>query len=75
MLPCFLTRGIQDGLKQFLTTGFEPSDHYLHGLMSRFVARENEAQWVKGRYHQQLALPTRRGDKGRMVPRVSFSNP
>jgi hypothetical protein len=39
MLPSLLTRDIQDGLKQFLTTGFEPSDHHLHGLMARFVAR------------------------------------
>ena len=27
MLPSLLTRDIQDGLKPFLTIGFEPSDH------------------------------------------------
>ncbi|MBC7704127.1 MAG: DEAD/DEAH box helicase [Rhodoferax sp.] len=64
MLPSLLARDIQDGLKQFLTTGFEPSDHHLHGLMTRFVARENEAQWLKGPY-LQLGLPFRPGGKGR----------
>ena len=64
MLPSLLTRDIQDGLKQFLTTGFEPSDHHLHGLMTRFVARENQAQWLKGPY-LQLGLPFRPGAKGR----------
>ena len=38
MLPSLLTRDIQDGLKQFLITGFEPTDHHLHGLMARFVS-------------------------------------
>ena len=49
MLLSLLTRDVQDGLKQFLTTGFEPSDHHLHGLMTRFVARENEAQRLRPR--------------------------
>ena len=52
MLPCCLT------------TGFEPSDHHLHGLMARFVARENQAPWLKGPY-LQLGLPFRPGAKGR----------
>ena len=51
-------------MKQFLTTGFEPSVHHLHGLMARFVARENQAQWLKGPY-LQLGLPFRPGAKGR----------
>ena len=63
MLPSLLARDIQDGLKQFLITGFEPSDHHLHGLMARFVARDNEAQWLKGPY-LQLGLPFRPGAKG-----------
>ena len=46
--PSRLTRDIQDGLKQILTTGFEPSDWHLHGLVSHFVARENEAPWLEG---------------------------
>jgi hypothetical protein len=37
MLPSLLTRDIQEGLKQFLATGFEPADGHFHGLMSRFV--------------------------------------
>ena len=64
MLPSLLTRDIQDGLKQFLVTGFEPADHHLHGLMARFVSRENEAQWLKGPY-LQLGLPFRPGARGR----------
>ena len=64
MLPSLLTRDIQDGLKQFLITGFEPSDHHLHGMMARFVAPGNEEQWLKGPY-LQLGLPFRPGAKGR----------
>lgn len=33
MLPSLLARDIQHGLKQFLVTGFETSDTFLHGLM------------------------------------------
>ena len=37
MLPSLLARDIQQGLQQFLITGFEPSDDFLHGLVTRFV--------------------------------------
>ncbi|MCV2356559.1 DEAD/DEAH box helicase [Paucibacter sp. B2R-40] len=64
MLPSLLTRDIQDGLKQFLLTGFEPSDPHLHGMMARFTSTENQAEWLKGPY-LQLGLPFRPGVKGR----------
>ncbi|MCF8208979.1 MAG: hypothetical protein K9K38_06195 [Rhodoferax sp.] len=31
MLPSLLARDIQQGIQQFLITGFEPSDDFLHG--------------------------------------------
>ncbi len=61
MLPSLLTREIQQGIKQFLITGFEPSDAFFSGLMQRFVA--NEAAWMKGPY-LQLGLPFRPGASG-----------
>src|SRR5690606_27066076 len=54
MLPSLLTKDIKTGLKQFLTAGFEPSDAFMHGLMSRFV--EDESTWLKGPY-VQVGLP------------------
>jgi hypothetical protein len=50
MLPSFLAHDIQNGLKQFLLTGFEPSDDFFHGLMQRFV--DEESAWMKGPYLQ-----------------------
>ena len=32
MLPSLLAKDIQTGLKNFLVTGFEPADPFLHGL-------------------------------------------
>lgn len=61
MLPSLLARDIQHGLKQFLLTGFEPSDDFFHGLMHRFV--EDEAAWMKGPY-LQIGLPFRVGAAG-----------
>ncbi len=54
MLPSLLARDIQNGLKQFLLTGFEPSDDFFHGLMQRFV--DEETSWMKGPY-LQVGLP------------------
>ena len=54
MLPSLLARDIQQGLKQFLVSGFEPADAFMHGLMSRFV--EEESAWLKGPY-VQVGLP------------------
>lgn len=48
MLPSLLARDIQQGLQQFLVTGFEPSDNFLHGLMRRFV--EDQTGWLKRPY-------------------------
>lgn len=61
MLPSLLAREIQNGLKHFLKTGFEPSDSLFAGVMQRFT--EDEARWMKGPYIQ-LGLPFRTGTQG-----------
>lgn len=61
MLPSLLAKDIQTGLKNFLVTGFEPADPFLHGLMSRFV--EDESGWFKGPY-VQVGLPFVAGRAG-----------
>lgn len=61
MLPSLLARDIQQGIKQFLTIGFEPSDPLFYGVMRRFV--EDEAAWMKGPYIQ-AGLPFRPGVAG-----------
>ena len=62
MLPSLLARDIQQGLQQFLITGFEPSDDFMHGLMRRFV--EDQSGWLKGPY-LQVGLPFMPGGAGR----------
>ncbi|MFZ1364623.1 MAG: DEAD/DEAH box helicase [Brachymonas denitrificans] len=62
MLPSLLARDIQTGLKQFLVSGFEPADAFMHGLMRRFT--ENEEAWLKGPY-VQMGLPFAEGAAGR----------
>jgi DEAD/DEAH box helicase domain-containing protein len=62
MLPSLLARDIETGLKQFLVSGFEPADSFMHGLMARFV--EDEPAWLKGPY-VQLGLPFIQGSAGR----------
>lgn len=62
MLPSLLAKDIQTSLKQFLITGFEPADSFMHGLMSRFV--EDEAAWLKGPY-VQVGLPFVSGESGK----------
>ena len=62
MLPSLLARDIQTSLKQFLVSGYEPADAFLHGLMSRFV--DDEAAWLKGPY-VQMGLPFALGSAGR----------
>lgn len=62
MLPSLLAREIQNGIKQFLTTGFEPSDPLFGGVMQRFT--EDESRWLKGPY-VQLGLPFRTGTRGK----------
>lgn len=62
MLPSLLIRDIQQGLKQFLVTGFDPSDDFFRGLMRRFA--EHEPGWMKGPY-LQIGLPFRVGAAGR----------
>ena len=62
MLPSLLARDIQQGLQQFLITGFEPSDDFLHGLVNRFV--QEPSGWLKGPY-LQVGLPFTPGATGR----------
>lgn len=62
MLPSLLVRDIQQGIKQFLLTGFEPSDSFFSGVMQRFV--DEESAWMKGPY-LQLGLPFRLGESGK----------
>jgi hypothetical protein len=64
MLPSLLARDIQQGLKQFLVSGFEPADTFMHGLMGRFV--EDESAWLKGPY-VQMGLPFVTGSAGTQV--------
>jgi hypothetical protein len=64
MLPSLLTRDIQQGLKQFLVSGFEPADAFMHGLMSRFAVEESA--WLKGPY-VQVGLPFVTGTAGRKL--------
>jgi hypothetical protein len=60
--PSLLAHDIQQGIKQFLITGFEPADGFFHGVMRRFV--ENEAAWMNGPY-LQIGLPFRHDRVGR----------
>jgi len=62
MLPSLLAREVQNGLKHFLRTGFEPSDPLFAGVMQRFT--EDEARWMKGPYIQ-VGLPFRTGTQGK----------
>jgi DEAD/DEAH box helicase domain-containing protein len=62
MLPSLLAREVQNGLKHFLTTGFEPSDPHFAGIMGRFT--EDESRWMKGPY-VQIGLPFRVGTAGK----------
>ncbi len=62
MLPSLLAREIQNGLKHYLRTGFEPSDPLFAGVMQRFT--DDESRWMKGPYIQ-VGLPFRPGIQGR----------
>ena len=62
MLPSLLAHDIQQGIKQFLITGFEPADGFFHGIMRRFV--DHEPVWMKGPY-LQVGLPFRHDSTGR----------
>jgi DEAD/DEAH box helicase domain-containing protein len=62
MLPSLLAREIQNGLKHYLTTGFEPSDRMFSGVMQRFS--DDESRWMKGPF-VQIGLPFRTGTQGR----------
>lgn len=62
MLPSLLARDIQQGLRQFLLTGFEASDDFMAGVMERFV--QEPSGWLKGPY-VQLGLPFTQGRTGK----------
>jgi DEAD/DEAH box helicase domain-containing protein len=62
VLPSLLARDIQQGLRQFLLTGFEASDDFMAGVMERFV--EDPSGWIKGPY-VQLGLPFLVGPSGK----------
>jgi DEAD/DEAH box helicase domain-containing protein len=62
MLPSLLAREIQDGLKHFLTIGFEPSDALFAGVVQRFT--DDQSRWLKGPY-VQIGLPFRTGKKSK----------
>lgn len=62
MLPSLLARDIQQGLRQFLLTGFEASDDFMAGVMQRFV--QEPSGWLKGPY-VQLGLPFTQGRSGK----------
>src|SRR4029450_11341595 len=62
MLPSLLAHDIQQGIKQFLITGFEPADGFFHGVMRRFV--DNDLAWMKGP-SLQVGLPFRHDSAGR----------
>jgi DEAD/DEAH box helicase domain-containing protein len=62
MLPSLLAREVQNGLKHFLTTGFEPSDPLFSGVVRRFA--DDESRWMKGPY-VQIGLPFRTGSGGK----------
>ena len=74
MLPSLLALDIQNGLRHFLTTGFEPSDSFFRGLMTRFV--EEGSRWMKGPY-LQVGLPFRTGTRGDafFTPRFTLRTP
>ena len=73
MLPSLLALDIQSGLRHFLITGYEPSDSFFHGVMSRFV--EDGPRWMKGPY-LQVGLPFRTGrrEKEFFAPRFVLPN-
>ena len=62
MLPSLLARDIQKGMEQFLLTGFEASDDFMHGVMQRFV--DQPTGWLKGPY-LQIGLPFTQGVSGK----------
>jgi DEAD/DEAH box helicase domain-containing protein len=62
MLPSLIAKDIQEGLRQFLTTGFEASDDFMSGIVSRFV--QDPSGWLKGPY-LQLGLPFTQGASGK----------
>jgi DEAD/DEAH box helicase len=62
MLPSLLAHDIQQGIKQFLITGFAPADGSFHAVMRRFV--DHEAAWMNGPY-LQISLSCRHDRIGR----------
>ena len=61
MLPSLVAQEIQEGLRQFLVTGFEPSNAGFRGLVARFL--EQSGSLDKGPY-LSIGLPFRPGSGG-----------
>ena len=62
MLPSLVAQEIREGLRQFLVTGFEPSNAGFRGLVGRFL--EQPGSLDKGPY-LSIGLPFRPGSGGR----------
>jgi DEAD/DEAH box helicase domain-containing protein len=62
MLPSILAHELQESIRRFLITGFEPADRYFAGIVRRFV--DQPAALSKGPY-LQVGLPFRMGTSGR----------
>lgn len=62
MLPSVLAHELQESLRRFLITGFEPADRYFAGIVRRFV--EEPGALSKGPY-LQVGLPFRVGSRGK----------
>ena len=62
MLPSLVAQEIREGLRQFLVTGFEPSNVGFRGLVGRFL--EQRGSLDKGPY-LSIGLPFRPGSGGR----------
>ncbi len=61
MIPSVLSQEVSQGLKSFITTGFESSSPFFADVFSRFVDRSG--QMVKGPY-LSLSLPFQQGSQG-----------
>ncbi|MBT5688935.1 MAG: DEAD/DEAH box helicase, partial [Gammaproteobacteria bacterium] len=61
MQPTLLSEEISNGLKSFITTGFETDTPYFKGLFSRFV--EGQGNLLKGPW-VSMGLPFQTGEQG-----------
>ena len=62
MIPSLVAQEIKEGIRQFLVTGFEPTNATFNGIVKRFV--DNPGNVSKGPY-LSLGLPFRKGSARR----------